>query len=44
MFHWLRDSYGYDIHEVPEMLKLEGQQVNKLWCKKSFQEGNFYTS
>ena len=30
MFHWLRDSYGYDIHEVPEMLKLEGQQVNKF--------------
>lgn len=30
MFHWLRDSYGYDIHEVPEMLKLEGQKVNKF--------------
>ena len=30
MFHWLRDSYGYDIHEVPKMLKLEGQQVNKF--------------
>ena len=30
MFHWLRDSYGYDIQEVPEMLKLEGQQVNKF--------------
>ena len=30
MFHWLRDSYGYDIREVPEMLKLKGQQIIKF--------------
>ena len=30
MFHWLRDSYGYDIREIPELLKLEGQQVIKF--------------
>lgn len=30
MFHWLRDSYGYDIREVPEILNLEGQQVIKF--------------
>ena len=30
MFHWLRDSYGYDIREVPEMLKLKDQQIIKF--------------
>lgn len=30
MFHWLRDSYGYDIREVPEMLNLENEQVIKF--------------
>ena len=30
MFHWLRDSYGYDIREVPEMLKLKYQQIIKF--------------
>ena len=30
MFHWLRDSYGYDIREVPEMLKLKDQQITKF--------------
>lgn len=30
MFHWLRDSYGYDIREVPEMLKLKDKQIIKF--------------
>lgn len=30
MFHWLRVSYGYDIREVPEMLKLKDQQIIKF--------------
>ena len=30
MFHWLRDSYGYDIREVPDPFSLEDQQVIKF--------------
>ena len=30
MFRWLRDSYGYDIREVPDMMHLEGEQIMKI--------------
>ena len=30
MFCWLRDSYGYDIREVPDMMHLEGEQIMKI--------------
>ena len=30
MFHWLRDSYGYDIREVPDLLKAPVDNVIKF--------------
>ena len=30
MFHWLRDSYGYDMHELSELSRLTDQQVIKF--------------
>ena len=30
MFCWLRDSYGYDIHEVSDIMHLEGEQIMKI--------------
>ena len=30
MFRWLRDSYGYDIKQIPDMSVLQGEQVTKF--------------
>jgi len=30
MFHWLRDSYGFDVREVPDLSKVENEDIIKF--------------
>ena len=30
MFHWLRDSYGFDIRETPDVLSIENEDIIKF--------------
>lgn len=30
MFRWIRDSYGFDVKEMPDMMQLSGKQVTKF--------------
>lgn len=30
MFHWLRDSYGFDVRDVPDLSKVENEDIIKF--------------